>query len=660
MKNKGTIRPCAIYVRVSTQMQADVGLSIETQIDTLKREAERRGKPVYAIYADVKSGGSFKRPEFSRLLKDSQLKPPPFDLVLTWSVSRFGRNTMESYIATEKLRDRGVSIFYYKEPFDTEDSLGKLIIEILRAVAEFSRLEYVKDVERSKTHLAKCGYSTGGPAPFGFKRVAVNDNGHKRVKWEPDPVAAPLARRVFEMYAEGKGFKLICQWLNENNISTVRGGKWTASSFSRMLRNEIYIGHVVYNKEERKGVKGDNPRNQKDKDKWIRVENAVPPIVPTAVFDRVQKRLVEKSRAAAQSDNSQYLLSGLIKCNVCGLAYFGRTSKRNVDGKVYSVSQYICSKQNRYNERRDNVNLRRDWFDDLVVDRLFTKILAETNIKEKIRNINESMDGAVSERKAAVRKLSENKKRIEEGMEKYYEAFEQGALNPADLERRIKAQREKLEEIDVEIVNLKNEILLCEVRQDNGAETLLDINISRLKELFDLLPIEKKKQFMKAFIAKIVIDPACFEIHYSLPTGFEIERIIKENGPNDGGNGGGNKWGNGDGKNANYAGIVNYDFSTCKSRYVHKKTGANTDSVELLPAVGAEGALHPQNGAPSKNRANSGLIVIEGGNTNEKSHRHFYADDFHGEGGIRTLVDVNAEPVFETGTFSLSVTSPKL
>jgi len=632
MKNKGTIRPCAIYVRVSTQMQADVGLSIETQIDTLKREAERRGKPVYAIYADVKSGGSLKRPEFSRLLKDSQLKPPPFDLVLTWSVSRFGRNTMESYIATEKLRDRGVSIFYFKEPFDTEDSLGKLIIEILRAVAEFSRLEYVKDVERSKTHLAKCGYSTGGPAPFGFKRIEVSDNGHKRVKWEPDPVTAPLARRVFEMYAEGKGFKLICQWLNENNISTVRGGKWTASSFSRMLRNEIYIGHVVYNKEERKGVKGDNPRNQKDKDKWIRVENAVPPIVPTAVFDRVQKRLVEKSRAAAQSDNSQYLLSGLIKCNVCGLAYFGRTSKRNVDGKVYSVSQYICSKQNRYNERRDNVNLRRDWFDELVVDRLFTKILSETNIKEKIRNINESMDGAVSERKAAVRKLIENKKRIEEGMEKYYEAFEQGALNPADLERRIKAQREKLEEIDVEIVNLKNEILLCEVRQDNGAETLLDVNISRLKELFDLLPIEKKKQFMKAFIAKIVIDPACFEIHYSLPTGFEIERIIKENGPNDGGNGGGNKRGNGDGKNANYAGIMNYDFSTCKSRYVHKKTGAQPASAELLPAVGAEDALHPQNGAFSKNRANSGLILIEGGNTNEKSHRHFYADDFHGEG----------------------------
>ena len=52
-------------------------------------------------------------------------------------------------------------------------------------------------VERSKTHLAKCGYSTGGPPPFGFKRVEVKDNGFKRVKWAPDPVTAPIARRIF-------------------------------------------------------------------------------------------------------------------------------------------------------------------------------------------------------------------------------------------------------------------------------------------------------------------------------------------------------------------------------------------------------------------------------------------------------------------------------
>ncbi|MFA6450265.1 MAG: recombinase family protein, partial [bacterium] len=114
-ENQKQEKPCAIYVRVSTQKQAEEGMSIESQIETLKHEAARRGKPVFEVYNDAGfSGGASNRPEFTRMLKDSLQKPPPFDLVLTWSISRFGRNTMESYIATEKMRERGITIFYHK------------------------------------------------------------------------------------------------------------------------------------------------------------------------------------------------------------------------------------------------------------------------------------------------------------------------------------------------------------------------------------------------------------------------------------------------------------------------------------------------------------------------------------------------------------------
>lgn len=631
MSKDKIIRPCAIYVRVSTQMQADVGLSIESQIETLKKEAEKRGKPVYDIYADVKSGGTFKRPEFQRLLKDSQIKPPPFDLLLTWSVSRFGRNTMESYIATEKLRERDISIFYYKEPFDTEDSLGNLIIEILRAVAEFSRLEYVKDVERSKIHLAKCGYSTGGPPPFGFRRAEVNDNGYKRVKWEPDPVAAPIARKVFEMYADGKGFKSVCKWLNDNGIPTIRGGKWRSSSFSRMLRNEIYIGNVVYNKEEKKGVKNGNLRHQKDKDKWIRTDGAVEPIVPKEVFDRVQKRLQGKNRGTAQTERSQYLLSGLIKCNVCGLPYFGRTPKKTENGKVYVISQYICSKQNRYNTRRDNVNLKREWFDNLIVDRLFNRILSEVNIKQRIKNAKNELEEAIEERKSVIRKLNEEKNKIDGSLQKYYDAFEEGKLDPESLERRIKKHKVRLEEIDVEITDLKNEILLCQVRQNGETEKLLDVDFNMLGELFEALPVERKKQFMKAFIEKIVVDPKWFEIHYTLPTGMEVERIITETSGPDGG-------GNGSGENPDYLSNDAACLDTCKSSHLQRKSGVRATGArakdDLLAGGGNKNALHPKPGGLQNRRANTGVIMNLPAPLNEKVRQHLSASDFHGEGGI--------------------------
>ncbi len=534
-------KPCAIYVRVSTPMQAEVGLSIESQIETMKQEAARRGKKVFEIYNDAGiSGGASNRPEFMRMLKDSQLKPPPFDMILTWSISRFGRNTMESYIATEKLRERGITIFYYKEPFNDDDPVGKMVIQILRAVAEFSRLEYVKDVERSKSHLAKNGLSTGGPPPYGLRRVEVLENGKRHVKWEPDPETAPIAKKIFQMYADGHGFKSICKWLNGQNITTIRGNKWQASSFSRMLRNEIYIGNVVYNKEVKRGMeKNIGSFESKPDDQWIRCDGAVKPIVPRDIFDRVQLILKGNNISLAKAKTSQYLLSGLLKCGVCGNAYFGRTPKKKCGDKVYSYSQYICSKQNRFNEKRDNISINREWFDKLIVDRLFERVLSETNIMERITNEAAEIEQAVKERSRQIEDLKKEKKRVEETQKKYYEAFECGALQPGELKSRLKRHRGRIEEIDLEIVNLQNEISFCTARRDSGLETLLNVDFKRLRNMFDGLPFERQKEFLRAFIEKVVIDPEWFEIHYTLPTGLALDHLLLNPDGDDGGDGNG-------------------------------------------------------------------------------------------------------------------------
>ena len=532
------LKPCAIYVRVSTQMQAETGLSIESQIESLKQEAERRGKPVFDVYYDAASGGSqANRPEFQRMLKDSQRKPPPFDMILTWSISRFGRNTMESYIATEKLRERGISIFYYKEPFNDQDPVGNMVIQILRAVAEFSRLEYVKDVERSKTHLAKNGYSTGGPPPFGLRRLDMIENGKRHVRWAPDPATAPIAREIFQMYADGHGYKAICKWLNNQGVSTIRGNKWQAASFSRMLRNEIYIGNVVYNKEVKRRVCGSGGSlEQRPQDEWIRCDGVIEAIVPRELFDRVQLKLLGNNVSDSMTKNSQYLLSGLLKCGICGNAYLGRTPKKKCGDKVYTYSQYVCSGKERFNDKRDNVNLKRDWFDGLVVNRLLGRILTEANIMERIRNEAAEIEQAVAERNECLEELKKKKKNIEIALQKYYEAFESGSLTPEELKARLKRHKGRVEEIDLEIRNIQNEIAICRMRKDSGLGTLLNVDFNRLKSMYDALPFERQKEFLKTFIEKVVIDPEWFEIHYVLPSGLGVEHLLFEgDGGDDGG-----------------------------------------------------------------------------------------------------------------------------
>jgi len=530
---------CAIYVRVSTQMQAETGLSIESQIESLKQEAERRGKPVFDVYYDAASGGSqANRPEFQRMLKDSQRKPPPFDMILTWSISRFGRNTMESYIATEKLRERGISIFYFKEPFNDQDPVGNMVIQILRAVAEFSRLEYVKDVERSKTHLAKNGYSTGGPPPFGLRRLDMIENGKRHVRWAPDPATAPIARKIFQMYADGHGYKAICKWLNNQGVSTIRGNKWQAASFSRMLRNEIYIGNVVYNKEVKRRVCGSGGSlEQRPQDEWIRCDGVIEAIVPRELFDRVQLKLLGNNVSDSMTKNSQYLLSGLLKCGICGNAYLGRTPKKKCGDKVYIYSQYVCSGKERFNDKRDNVNLKRDWFDGLVVNRLLGRILTEANIMERIRNEAAEIEQAVAERNERLEELKKKKKNIEIALQKYYEAFESGSLTPEELKARLKRHKGRVEEIDLEIKNIQNEIAICRMRKESGLETLLKVDFKRLKSMYDVLPFERQKEFLKTFIEKVVIDPEWFEIHYVLPSGLGVEHLLFERGGDNDGKG---------------------------------------------------------------------------------------------------------------------------
>ena len=527
-RKKGTNKPCAIYVRVSTKMQADDGLSLESQIDILKKEAERRGKPVHDIYNEggVSGGSQSNRPEFQRLIKDANLKPPPFDLILTWSISRFGRNDFESYVASEKLKEKGINIFYYKEPFDDDNPMGKLVIQILRAVAEFSRLEYAKDIERSKTFLANKGLSTGGPPPFGLRRIEVDDNGSKRVKWEPDPETAPVAREIFEMYADGKGFKTICKWLNGNGHRTTRGNPWKAASFSRMLRNEIYIGNLVYNKEmKRSKLRSGGTCRMKPEEEWIRNDGAVEPIVPVEIFERVQARLAFQGRSNGQHHASRYLLSGFIKCGICGCAYFGRTTTKKVNGKTYSYAQYVCSNPDRLTGKRDNVNLKGEWFEDLVMERLFHRILSESNILERLENEAEEQKGIIDEKQREIRELEKEKKKLAGILEKYFSAFENGKLDPGALNKQIEKHQSRLGQVEVEVREMRNWVSAFKTNASRQAERLLAVDMEEMWSLFNSLSVESRKEFLKAFIRKIVILPDRYRIHYTLPSELELDNI---------------------------------------------------------------------------------------------------------------------------------------
>ena len=221
-------------------------------------------------------------------------------------------------------------------------------------------------------------------APYGYKRVHVQDGAKKRPKLELNPPADAVVRRVFDMVLQGRSILDLTKTLNAEGIPTTNGKKWLETTIHTMLSHEAYTGTLVW------GAKA------KDNADPVRVEKAFPAIITRAQLQRVGKHL--SSRAPKFSHprrvGSSYLLSGLAKCKTCNTPLIGRFAQ---SGKY---SYYVC--QSNIKLGRDacetpTLNARR--FEELVVNKIRSNILTEGNIRDLVKGVAEEMDGVTREQR---------------------------------------------------------------------------------------------------------------------------------------------------------------------------------------------------------------------------------------------------------------------
>ena len=165
---------------------------------------------------------------------------------------------------------------------------------------------------------ASRGFFLGPKAPFGYRRVKVNDEVKERPTLEVDPATAPVVKEIFESSLRGNGLKEICKTLNDRGV-TNRGRRWYKGGLHYLLTNEAYTGTAVWGKTA-KGEKAPTP---------VRVEGAWPALVSRELFDDVQQAMRDRAPKVRKpaSVGSRFLLSGLLRCGVCGRPYTGQGAK---------------------------------------------------------------------------------------------------------------------------------------------------------------------------------------------------------------------------------------------------------------------------------------------------------------------------------------------
>jgi site-specific DNA recombinase len=340
----------AIYARKSTvQNVADDVKSVSRQIDEAKEFAERNGWSVveeYVFVDDGVSGAEFeRRPELVRLLK--ALKPkPPFQVLLINDRDRLGREQIETSYVLKLLIRAGVRVFETKGTDGREISFGSSTDKMLMTVENLTaEIEREKNRERTYGALvrkAKRGLVVGGKL-FGYTNIRTSE-GVKRVVNESQ---AEVIRRIFTLYADGVGLGTIAKTLNADGVPGPRG-PWNFTALRETIRNETYHGVVVWNRSRKRDDWGVKKASRKNVAEWVRIEAPEVQIVDEALWQRVQRRIVENGEVYARgaggkliarpsrSDwDSPYLLSGFVRCGVCGGPVIVSTQRSGAAKKTF-------------------------------------------------------------------------------------------------------------------------------------------------------------------------------------------------------------------------------------------------------------------------------------------------------------------------------------
>ncbi|MFQ6969833.1 MAG: recombinase family protein [Enterocloster aldenensis] len=328
-----TIRPqmrtlrVAAYCRVSTLMEQQES-SYEAQVSyyTEKIKSNPNWK-LAGVYADDgKSATSTrKRADFQAMIDDCMAGK--IDMIITKSISRFARNTVDSLMNIRKLKEKNIAVFFEKEGINTLEGSGELLITILSSQAQ----------EESRNISENCHW--GIVRRFEDGKVIVNHSKFMGYTKDKDgnlvivPEEAELVRRIFRLFLEGNSSYRIKRILEADGIPTVTGNTvWQATVIDKMLSNEKYMGDALLQKTYTVDFLTKKKVVNRGLVPQYYIEDDHEPIIPKELFHRVQEEKVRRAsiyRPAAKKKGAEVkskysakdVLSDIMVCAECGQPY---------------------------------------------------------------------------------------------------------------------------------------------------------------------------------------------------------------------------------------------------------------------------------------------------------------------------------------------------
>ena len=492
--------PVALYARVSSDRQ-DVDLSVAAQLRALRDYADKNGYVVVREYVDeAVSGRVDDRPEFNKMIDEARSPRAWFQEVLVWKFSRFTRKREHAVAYKSLLRRRGVRVVSITEHTD-DTPTGNLAEGIIETVDEFYSEDLATDVRRGMREAASRGFWVSSRTPYGYNRVMVQDGAKERPRLQPDDVAAPVVRRIFDMAENGMGMLDIARAVNDEDIPSPTGKLWSSTGVNFILRNEVYTGTLVW------GAKS------KDEADPVRVEDAFPAIVPKAQFQSVNKLL--RSRASKTTHPrriaSSYLLSGLVKCYRCETAFTGHGAK---SGRFH---YYVCqSLIKRGSGSCDSPRLNVRHFEQMIVDRIRTSILAKDSNGDMTTVVVKELDRLVQEQRGRLEIIESELKDVRRRLDRLWDFVESTDDDLADTASpRIRENRDR--QVRLEVLLQEANAILSQRRAIRDDVAIMTAKVLDATDFPESSELPERRVFVETLLRDIVVMPGKAVIKYKVP-----------------------------------------------------------------------------------------------------------------------------------------------
>ena len=319
------LKKVAAYARVSMQSERMMH-SLSAQISYYSKLIQKNPDWEYAgVYADdfISGTNTVKRDEFKRMLVDCE--EGKIDIILTKSISRFARNTVDLLETVRHLKAKGIEVRFEKENINSMSGDGELMLSILASFAQEESRSISENIRWATKKRFEKGIPNGKFKIFGYR-------------WEDDklvpvPEEAEIVKRIYQNFLDGKSRLETEKEFAAEGITTANGCRWVDSNIKVVLTNITYTGNLLLQKEfiedpitkRRKKNRGEMPQ--------YFVENTHEPIIDMETFQYVQDEIARRKELGALANKSlnTTCFTGKIKCPHCGVSYMHnkRTDRGN-------------------------------------------------------------------------------------------------------------------------------------------------------------------------------------------------------------------------------------------------------------------------------------------------------------------------------------------